>query len=131
MQNKAHDPALIQVSGFTLLELMIVVAVLAIISAIALPAYTGYVQSSREAVLINNISTIEVFQEDFRLRTGAYLTVAADAAAIEAAIDWENEGDEPGTTYAIAAGPGGSYQVTATGPDGTSVCLQLPDGVRC
>lgn len=118
-------------SGFTLIELMIVVAVLAIISAIALPAYNGYVQTSREAVLINNISTIEVFQEDFRLRTGAYLTAAANAAAIEAAIDWEPEGDEPGTTYSIAAGAGGSYQVTAIAPDGTTVCLILPDGGRC
>ena len=117
--------------GFTLVELMIVVAVLAIISAIALPAYNNYVQTSREAVLINNISTMEIFQEDLRLRTGAYLTVAADAAAIEAATDWAPEGDEPGTTYVIAAGPAGSYEVTATSPNGTSVCLRLPDGVRC
>ncbi len=117
--------------GFTLIELMIVVAVLAIISAVALPAYNGYVQTSREAVLVNNITTMEIFQEDFRLRNGAYLTVAANAAAIEAAIDWQPEGDEPGTTYSIAAGPGGSYQVTATSPEGTSVCMQLPDGVRC
>ena len=118
-------------SGFTLIELMVVIAVLAIITAIALPAYNGYVQTSREAVLINNISTIEVFQEDERLRNGAYLTNAADAAAIEAAIGWENEGDEPGTTYAIAPGAGGSYEVTATSPDGTEVCLRLPDGERC
>ena len=117
--------------GFTLIELMIVVAVLAIVSAIALPAYNGYVQTSREAVLVNNITTMEIFQEDFRLRNGAYLTVAANAAAIEAAIDWQPEGDEPGTTYSIAAGPGGSYQVTATSPEGTSVCMQLPDGIRC
>jgi type IV pilus assembly protein PilE len=117
--------------GFTLIELMIVVAVLAIVSAIALPAYNGYVQTSREAVLVNNISTIEIFQEDFRLRTGAYLTNAADAAAITAGLDWEADGDEPGTTYSIAPGPGGSYQVTATSPEGTSVCMRLPDGVRC
>ena len=116
--------------GFTLIELMIVVAVIAIISAIALPLYNGYILTSREAVLVNNITTIEVFQEDFRLRTGNYLTVAADEAAITAAIDWESEGDAPGTTYSIAAGPGGSYQVTATA-DGVSVCLRLPDGVRC
>lgn len=117
--------------GFTLVELMIVVAVLAIISAIALPAYNGYVQTSRQAVLVNNISTIEIFQEDRRLRTGTYLTNAANAAAIAVAIDWDSEGDEPGTTYSIAPGPGGSYQVTATSPEGTSVCLRLPDGVRC
>ena len=118
-------------SGFTLIELMIAVAVIAIISAIAIPAYTGYIQTSREAVLVNNIATIEIFQEDRRLRTGAYLTVAANAAAIEGAIDWDAEGDEPGTTYAIAAGPGGSYEVTATSPEGTVVCMRLPDGVRC
>lgn len=118
-------------TGFTLIELMVVVSVLAVISAIALPAYNNYIQTAREATLLNNISTIEVFQEDLRMRTGAYLTVAADAAAITAGTDWEAQGDDPGTTYSIAAGAGNSYQVTATSPDGTVVCLRLPDGVRC
>ncbi|MGE0625297.1 MAG: type IV pilin protein [Pseudomonadales bacterium] len=117
--------------GFTLMELLIVVAILALISAIAIPAYNGYIQTSRQAVLVNNISSIEIFQEDFRLRTGNYLTNAADLAAITAAIDWQPEGDEPGTTYSIAPGAGGSYQVTATSPEGTTVCLRLPDGATC
>jgi prepilin-type N-terminal cleavage/methylation domain-containing protein len=117
--------------GFTLLELMIAVAIVAIIAAIAIPAYNNYIAVAREAVLVNNIASIEIFQEDFRLRTGNYLTVAADKAAIEAAIDWVPEGDEPGTTYAIAAGPAGSYEVTAASPDGTTVCVRLPDDVRC
>lgn len=117
--------------GFTLVEAMIVVAVVGILAAIALPLYNGYIMNSREAVLVNNISTIEIFQEDFRLRTGGYLTAAADAAAIEAGIGWQADGDQPGTTYAIAAGPAGTYQVTATSPDGVSVCMRLPDGVRC
>jgi Tfp pilus assembly protein PilE len=109
---------------------MIVVGIIGILAAVALPVYNNYVQMSREGVLVTNISSIEVFQEDFRLRTGAYLTAAADAAVIEAAIGWVPQGDAPGTTYAIAAGPGGSYEVTATS-NGISVCLQLPDGVRC
>lgn len=117
--------------GFSLIELMIAVAIIAIIAAVALPLYSGYVQTSQEAVLVNNIRTIEVFQEDRRLRTGAYLTNAANAAAIAAAIDWQPEGDQAGTTYSIAPGAGNTYQVTATAPDGTAVCMRLPDGVRC
>jgi len=116
--------------GFTLIELMIAVAIIAIIAAVGLPLYNGYVQSSREGVLINNIVTMEVFQEDYRLRTGAYLTTAANLGAITAAIDWQPQSNN-GTTYVIAAGPGGSYQVTATDAAGTVVCYRLPDKVRC
>jgi type IV pilus assembly protein PilE len=120
----------VRLSGFTLIELMIAVAIMAIIAAVALPLYSGYVQTSREAVLTSNISTMEVFQEDFRLRTGAYLIAAVDTAAIEAAIGWRPQ-DEGGITYSITAGPAGSYEVTAVDSAGTTVCLRLPVRVRC
>jgi Tfp pilus assembly protein PilE len=109
---------------------MIAVAVIAVLASIALPAYNGYIQTSREGVLVSNIATMEVFQEDFRLRTGSYLTVAADAAAIDAAIGWLPQ-DDVGTTYSIAAGAGNTYEVTATDDVGTTVCLRLPPKVRC
>ena len=89
--------------GFTLVELMVTVAIIAVISAIALPLYSGYVQTSREGVLVQNISTIEVFQEDFRMRTGNYLTVAADLDAIEAAIGWRPRDEDGAVTYTIAS----------------------------
>jgi len=116
--------------GFTLIELMIVIAIIAIISAVALPIYSGYIATSREGVLVNNISTIEIFQEDFNLRTGAYLLVAADIAAIDAGIGWAPQSDD-GTTYVIADGGGGSYDVTATDNTGTVVCMRFPQKNRC
>ncbi|MEZ5558818.1 MAG: prepilin-type N-terminal cleavage/methylation domain-containing protein [Pseudomonadales bacterium] len=116
--------------GFTLIELMIAVAIIAIISAVALPLYSNYIQTSREGVLVTNIATMEIFQEDFRLRTGSYLLAAANTAAIEAAIGWTPQ-DGAGFTYSIADGGGGSYEVTATDPSGTSVCMRYPQKVRC
>lgn len=115
--------------GFTLIELMIVVAILAVLSAIAIPLYGGYVQTSREGVLVSNISTMEVFQEDFRLRNGGYFAPAADAAAIEAGIGWVPR-DDGEIEYSIADA-GDSYQVTAIDETGVEVCIQLPEKVRC
>lgn len=116
--------------GFTLIELMIAVAIIAILAGVALPLYRNYIQTSQQGVLINNIASIEVFQEDFRLRTGAFLTSAANLAVITAAIGWQPQNND-GTTYSVAAGPGGSYQVTATSPTGTVVCRRFPDKVAC
>ena len=116
--------------GFTLIELMIAVAIIAILAAVSLPLYRDYIQTSQTGVLVNNIASIEVFQEDFRLRTGAYLTTAANVAAINSAIGWQPQSDD-GTTYSIAAGPGTSYQVTATSPTGIAVCRRFPDKVVC
>jgi type IV pilus assembly protein PilE len=37
------------ISGFTLIELMIVVAIVAILASIALPSYTSYIARARRA----------------------------------------------------------------------------------
>ena len=116
--------------GFTLIELMITIAIIAILAAVALPMYNGYIDTSRQGVLVSNISTIEIFQEDLRLRTGAYLLVAADVAAITAGIGWDPR-DDGDVAYSIAAGPGGSYNITAVDDLGTTVCMQMPEKTRC
>ena len=116
--------------GFSLIELMIAVVIIGVISSIALPMYNDYIATSREGALVTSMSTMEMFQEDFLLRNGGYLTSAADVAAIEAGIGWAPQNND-GTAYAITDPGGGSYDVTATGPNGTVVCMRFPAKDRC
>ena len=118
-------------SGFTLIELMIAVGVLAVLSALALPVYNGYVSTSRVGALVNNISTVEVFEEDFRLRNGVYqagvFNGAPDVAL--ALLGWQPQ-ENDGTVYTIVL-VGGSYTVTAVDRVGTTVCRRYPEKVAC
>jgi prepilin-type N-terminal cleavage/methylation domain-containing protein len=116
--------------GYTLIELLIAMTIMVILSAIAVPLYNGYIDSSRTGVLINNIASIEIFQEDFRLRTGGYAVNLADVDAITAAIGWEPRADD-GITYSIANGDGTTYDITATDVENHVVCMSFPDKDRC
>ncbi|XOV84332.1 MAG: type IV pilin protein [bacterium] len=119
-----------QQSGFTLIELMIAVAIIAILAAFALPAYRSYVETAEQGQLINNIKTMEVFQEDFFLRNGEYAVNLADIAAIEGAIGWEPQTND-GVTYQVLDTVTTEYRVQATGPSGLVVCRVLPANVPC
>ncbi len=58
--------------GFTLIELMVVVAILAILAAIAIPAYGNYVLRSRIRVAQSDVLALSANVENFRQRTLGY-----------------------------------------------------------
>jgi type IV pilus assembly protein PilE len=60
-------PASRKMGGFTLIELMIVVAIIAILAAIAYPSYTEYVRKSRRAQAKADL--MELTQQAERYRT--------------------------------------------------------------
>jgi len=55
------------VRGFTLIELMIAVAILAIVAAVAIPAYNGYIRESRLGAMRMNLDTLRIAVEAFKL----------------------------------------------------------------
>ena len=59
-------------SGFTLIELMIVVSIVAILSAVAYPSYVKYVQKSRRADALSALAQTQVMMERCYAQTFVY-----------------------------------------------------------
>lgn len=121
-------------TGFSLLELLIVLAVIAVVAAIAVPIYRDYVATARDAALVRQVRTIEVFQEDYKLRKGTYGVGRHDAATgtatLTAAIDWKPSSDD-GVVYEVTANGGESWTARATDSAGRTICRVFPGGRPC
>lgn len=59
--------------GFTLVELLIVIAVIAVLTAIALPAYNSFIQRAKETAVISYLTNVKKAQETYRLEDAANL----------------------------------------------------------
>lgn len=68
-------------SGFTLIELMIVVAIVAILAAIAMPAYKTYTAKARFSEVINAVNPVKAMVELCFLNAGDNTTDACDLGA--------------------------------------------------
>lgn len=105
-------------SGFTLIELMIVVAVVAILAAIAYPAYQDQVQKSRRTEAKTALSNTAQALERCYTRFSGYDNAACQVAALYDGGGSTFSGESPGPTtswYEITANIGNqNFTLTAT-----------------
>ncbi|MCU7810223.1 MAG: prepilin-type N-terminal cleavage/methylation domain-containing protein [Candidatus Thiodiazotropha sp. (ex Notomyrtea botanica)] len=108
--------------GYSLVELMIVVAILSIVAMIAIPAYTGYVTTARQVAARGNIEPLRLAVEDFRLDNLAAGYAAlnglvwepAGAKTLESGVlGWSPDGDQDMYNYGVTA-TATTYTITVT-----------------
>lgn len=66
-----------RISGFTLIEIMIVVAIVAILASVAFPSYQDYVRRSRITEVTNELSTLRMRLEQYYQDNRNYGSTAA------------------------------------------------------
>jgi len=105
-------------SGFTLIELMIAVAVLGILVAIAYPSYTNYIVKANRAFAKSFLMEVAQKQQQYLLDNRGYAATAADLK-----LDVANQPTEFKNFYTldidVDAGPPPGFTVTATPKAGT------------
>ena len=97
--------------GFTLAELLIVVAIIAVLVAIAIPVFTTQLEKSREAVDMSNVRAAYAEVVTDYLADGANTAHSATVTARQTQSGWQNT--DNGTLYTRVNGVEKSITVGA------------------
>ena len=59
-------------NGFTLIEMLITLAILGVVASIAIPAYKGYIKTAKMTEAKNNLAALRLAQEENFLENNSY-----------------------------------------------------------
>jgi type IV pilus assembly protein PilE len=100
-------------AGFTLLEVMITVAIVGILAAIALSSYSYFVTRSRIVEATNGLSDYRNRMEKFFMDNRTYLSGGACFVSSDMSTNWNTAPDHKFTMSCAATAT--TYTLTATG----------------
>jgi type IV pilus assembly protein PilE len=113
--------------GFTLIELMVTVAIIALLAAIAIPNYSQYMVRSNRTAAKQFILTIASKQEQYILDARQYATGIFGSGAGNLNLVAPSETNRYDFTLAACAAPCTTYTITATPK--AAFPAQVADGV--
>lgn len=110
MKNSRYD-RLKSIRGFTLIEVMITVAIVAILASVALPSYTQYVVRTKRSAAQSFMMNLANKQEQYLLDARQYTTSLSDLGYASVPADIAND-----YTFAITVGTGAAptFSIKAT-----------------
>jgi len=124
-------------SGFSLVELMVTIAIAAVLSGVAVSVYLGYVSSSRESAMLQVMQSVKIFEEDRRVRLGEYVEGAYNpsnpsvSGGLATTLGWNPADPDPDISIVAACATdgnapecarGSAIEITATHTQGESIC---------
>ena len=113
--------------GFTLAELLIVVAIIAVLVAIAIPVFTAQLEKSREATDLANVrSAYAEMMTEYLTWDGTSDIDDIEVPAKQVQANWQSNGDKATTT--IAEGVTGKGISVPANTDKYTVSIDTDDG---
>jgi prepilin-type N-terminal cleavage/methylation domain-containing protein len=94
-------------NGFTLIEMLVTIAVMSLIVVIALPQYSRYVAKARQPDAQGQLMAIRQAQEIYKLQYGTYTSATAGLSG------WQNTVGR--YTFTITAASATTFGASATG----------------
>jgi type IV pilus assembly protein PilE len=102
------------IRGLTLIELLIVIVIVGVLAAVAVPMYSGYMERARRADAKTALEQLRAAQEMRRAERGSY---EADIAALR-------------TTWGAPAATAGDYAITMVATTATYTGTATPSTAR-
>lgn len=104
--------------GFTLIELMVVVAIIGILAVIAIPTFSAYVYEAKTSEAVSALASIKQRQGAYFAEMGEYCDVSGNATT------WNPTGDLTSSSSLAWTNPPGAWIQLGFAPDSPSVRFQ-------